>query len=155
MSKSAILAIAVAATTALTGIGYAVAQSPAASIEQRQAAMKMNGASMKTLVPMARGEAPWNQAAAIQALENLQRIGQQTVAMFPRGSGTESGTKTAALPAIWEKAPEFAAAAKAQSDAAEALLKAARANDEAAFKSGFGAMGRSCGGCHEGFRAKQ
>ncbi|MFZ9635818.1 MAG: hypothetical protein ACO3EK_18555, partial [Alphaproteobacteria bacterium] len=58
MSKSAILAFAVATTTALTGIGYAVAQSPAASIEQRQAAMKLNGASMKTLVPMARGEAP-------------------------------------------------------------------------------------------------
>jgi cytochrome c556 len=75
--------------------------------------------------------------------------------MFPRGSGTESGTKTAALPAIWEKAAEFAAAAKAQSDAAGTLLAAARANDEAAFKSGFGAMGRSCGGCHEGFRAKQ
>ena len=100
MSKSAILAFAVATTTALTGIGYAVAQSPAASIEQRQAAMKLNGASMKTLVPMARGEAPWNQAAAVQALENLQRVGQQTVSMFPRGSGTESGTKTAALPAM-------------------------------------------------------
>jgi len=155
MNKSAILAIAIAATTALTGVGYAIAQSPAASIEQRQAAMKMNGASMKTLVPMARGEAPWNQAAAVQALENLHRVGQQTVAMFPRGSGAESGTKTAALAAIWDKAPEFTAAAKAQSDAAEALLRAARANDEAAFKAGFAAMGRTCAGCHEGFRAKQ
>ena len=155
MNRIAIMALAVAATTALTGIGYAIAQSPAASIEQRQAAMKMNGAAMKTLVPLARGEAPWNQAAAIQALETLQRNGQQTVAMFPRGSGTEAGVKTAALPAIWEKAPEFAAAAQSQADAADALLKAARANDEAGFKSGFAAMGRSCGGCHEGFRAKQ
>jgi len=155
MNRSAIMAIAVAATTALTGIGYAVAQSPAASIEQRQAAMKMNGAAMRTLVPLARGEAPWNQAAAIQALETLKRNGEQTVAMFPRGTDAASGVKTAALAAIWDKAPEFAAAAKVQSDAADALLVAARANDEQGFRSGFAAIGRSCGGCHEGFRAKQ
>jgi cytochrome c556 len=75
--------------------------------------------------------------------------------MFPRGSGPEAGVKTAALPAVWEKWAEFQAAAKAQSDAADNLLKLARANDEAGFKAGFAAMGRSCGGCHEPFRAKQ
>ena len=35
------------------------------------------------------------------------------------------------------------------------LLKLARANDEAGFKAGFASIGRSCGGCHEPFRAKQ
>jgi cytochrome c556 len=148
-------ALAIVATTALIGIDQAGAQGPAGVVEQRIAAMKANGAAMRTLVPLARGEAPWNQAAAIQALETLQRNGEQTVAMFPRGSDAASGVKTAALASIWEKASEFAAAAKVQTDAADALLKAARANDEQGFRSGFAAMGRSCGGCHEGFRAKQ
>ena len=148
-------ALAIVATTALIGIDQAGAQGPAGVVEQRIAAMKTNGAAMRTLVPLARGEAPWNQAAAIQALETLQRNVEQTVAMFPRGSDAASGVKTAALASIWEKASEFAAAAKVQTDAADALLKAARANDEQGFRSGFAAMGRSCGGCNEGFRAKQ
>jgi cytochrome c556 len=155
MRYPSILALAIVATSALTGADYAAAQSPASVIEQRQTAMKASGAAMRTLVPLARGEAPWNQAAAIQALETLKRNGEQTVAMFPRGTDAASGVKTAALAAIWDKAPEFAAAAKVQSDAADALLVAARANDEQGFRSGFAAIGRSCGGCHEGFRAKQ
>jgi cytochrome c556 len=155
MLYPSMFALAIVATTALIGIDQAGAQGPAGVVEQRIAAMKTNGAAMRTLVPLARGEAPWNQAAAIQALETLQRNGEQTVAMFPRGSDAASGVKTAALASIWEKASEFAAAAKVQTDAADALLKAARANDEQGFRSGFAAMGRSCGGCHEGFRAKQ
>ena len=155
MKKLSILALALAATTVLTEVGVAVAQSPAAAIEQRQAAMKQNGASMKALVPMARGEAAWNQATAIQALDTLKKNADATPALFPRGSGAEAGVKTAALPAIWEKMADFQAAAKAQGDAADNLMKLARANDEAGFKAGFAAMGRACGGCHEPFRAKQ
>ncbi len=155
MKKLSLLALALAATTVLTEVGVAVAQSPAASIEQRQAAMKLNGASLKTLVPMARGEQPWNQSAAIQALDTLQKNGVATPALFPRGSGSEAGVKTAALPAIWEKWTEFQAAAKGQADAADSLLRLARANDEAGFKAGFASIGRACGGCHEPFRAKQ
>jgi cytochrome c556 len=130
MLYPSMFALAIVATTALIGIDQAGAQGPAGVVEQRIAAMKTNGAAMRTLVPLARGEAPWNQAAAIQALETLQRNGEQTVAMFPRGSDAASGVKTAALASIWEKASEFAAAAKVQTDAADALLKAARANDE-------------------------
>jgi len=155
MKKLSILALALAATTVLTEVGVAIAQSPAAAIEKRQAAMKQNGAAMKALVPMARGEAAWNQATAVQALDTLKKDADATPGLFPRGSGAEAGTKTAALPAIWEKWPEFQAAAKTMSDTADNLLKLARANDEAGFKAGFAAMGRACGGCHEPFRAKQ
>ena len=155
MKKLSLLVLAIAATTVLTEIGVAVAQSPAASIEQRQAVMKMNGASLKTLVPMARGEQPWNQSAAIQALDTLQKNGVAIPGLFPRGSGSEAGVKTAALPSIWEKFADFQTAAKTLADASENLLKLARANDEAGFKAGFATIGRACGGCHEPFRAKQ
>lgn len=155
MKKLSILALALAATTVLTEVGVAIAQSPAAAIEQRQAAMKQNGGAMKALVPMARGDAAWNQGTAIQALDTLKKVADAAPALFPRGSGPEAGVKTAALPAIWEKWADFQAAAKAQGDAANNLMTLARANDEAGFKAGFAAMGRSCGGCHEPFRAKQ
>ena len=151
MKKLSLLALALAATTVLTEVEVAFAQSPGATIEQRKAAMKANGGAMKALGPMANGSQPWNQATAIQALDTLSKNGTATPALFPQGSGPTAGVPTAALPAIWEKWAEFQAAAKAQTDAANTLLALARANDEA----GFGAMGRSCGGCHEPFRAKQ
>lgn len=155
MTRLTMTILALAATSVLTDVGQALAQTPAASIEQRQSAMKMSGASMKAIVPVARGDAAWNPAAVIPALEKLVETAAATPAMFPPGSGAESGVKTAALGAVWEKRAEFEAAAKAQADAARAMLDAARANDEARFKSGFAALGRSCGGCHEPFRAKQ
>lgn len=155
MVRSTLAVLALAATTVLTDAGQALAQSPAASIEQRQAAMKLNGASMKTIVPIARGDAPWNAAAAIPALEALLSSGRATAAMFPQGSGPESGLRTRALGAIWQRWAEFEAVGKAQADAAEAMLVAARANDEAAFKRAFPALGRPCATCHEAFRANQ
>lgn len=155
MKKLSLLALALAATTVLTEVEVAFAQSPGATIEQRKAAMKANGGAMKALGPMANGSQPWNQATAIQALDTLSKNGTATPGLFPQGSGPTAGVPTAALPAIWEKWAEFQAAAKAQTDAANTLLALARANDEAGFKAGFGAMGRSCGGCHEPFRAKQ
>jgi cytochrome c556 len=134
--------------------GAALAQNAGEAIQKRQDAMKGNGGAMRVLTPMARGDQPWNQAAAIQALETLSRNGSGVAALFPQGSGAATGIKTAALPAIWEKWADFQNAAKAQADAANNLLTLARANDEAGFKSGFAAVGRACGGCHEPFRAK-
>ncbi|MBL8697307.1 MAG: cytochrome c [Alphaproteobacteria bacterium] len=156
MKKLSLLALALAATTVLTEVEMAFAQSPGATIEQRKAVMKGNGGAMKALGPMANGSQPWNQATAIQALDTLAKNGGETMTkLFPQGSGPTSGEKTAALPAIWEKWADFQAAAKGQADAATTLLALARANDEAGFKSGFAAMGRACGTCHEPFRAKQ
>lgn len=156
MKKLSLLALALAATTVLTEVELAFAQSPGATIEQRKAAMKANGGAMKALAPMANGSQPWNQATAVQALDTLSKNGGETTTkLFPQGSGQGAGVQTAALPAIWEKWADFQAAAKAQTDAANTLLALARANDEAGFKAGFGAMGRACGGCHEPFRAKQ
>jgi cytochrome c556 len=155
MTRLTMAVLALAASSVLTDAQQALAQTPAASIEQRQAAMKMNGASMKAIVPVARGDAAWNPSAVIPALERLVETAATTPAMFPRGTGPEAGVKTAALRAVWERWAEFEAASKAQGDAARAMLDAARANDEARFKGGFAALGRSCGGCHEPFRAKQ
>lgn len=155
MKTISLLGLALAATSVLTSADLAMAQNPAASIEQRQQAMKMNGAAMKAMVPIVRGEQPWNQAVVIQSLDTLKKNAEATPSLFPRGSGPETGIKTAALPVIWEKWAEFQAAAKNAADTADNLLRLARANDEAGVKSGFGAMGRACGTCHETFRAKQ
>jgi cytochrome c556 len=147
--------LALAAVMVLADISQVPAQSPGATIEQRQAAMRTKGTAMRTVVPLARGDVPWNAAAAIPALESILATARETPALFPAGTGPATGVRTRASPAIWERPAEFEASAKSLADAAEAMLAAARANDEAAFRRGLGALSRPCASCHESFRSSQ
>jgi cytochrome c556 len=143
-------AIALAALAG--GIAIAEAQTnAAAAITARQDAMKAQGSAMRTLTPIVRGEQPWNQQAAVQALTTLNNT---IPAVFPQGSGPEAG-KTDALPAIWQNWADFQAKAKTLETESAKLLQLAQAGDEAGFKAQFPAIGRSCGGCHENYRVKK
>jgi cytochrome c556 len=73
---------------------------------------------------------------------------------FPKGSGPEAG-KTRALPEIWSKPAEFAAAAKKFEGAAPALLAAAKAKDVDAVNKAFREVGGACKNCHDNFRAPE
>jgi cytochrome c556 len=143
--------------TAALAIGVAVtaqAQGAADTITKRQEAMKGQGAAMRTLTPMVRGEQPWNQQAAVQAATALNSTAKVIPAVFPAGTGPEAG-KTDALPAIWTNKADFDAKAKALEDASARLLQLAQAGDEAGAKAQFPRVGQSCGGCHETYRVKK
>jgi cytochrome c556 len=71
---------------------------------------------------------------------------------FP--AGTESGHDTKAKPEIWSDSAGFAKAAVALQEAAEKLVTLATADDKAGFAEQFEAMGKTCGGCHRGYRAR-
>jgi len=130
-------------------------QSAATVIEARKEAMKAKGGAMRVLTPLARGDSPWNQDAALAARATLRRVGDGTAALFPRGTGPESGVATAALPAVWDQWSNFEAATRGFTDAARVVEEAAKAGDLERFKGGFGALARSCGTCHETFRARR
>ena len=93
--------------------------------------------------------------AAIEAA--AQTVSKATVKQdqwFPKGSGPEAG-KTRALPEIWSKPAEFAAAAKKFEDAAPALLAAAKSKDVDAVNKAFREVGGACKNCHDNFRAPE
>lgn len=140
--------LAVAAGAALLGASVgASAQAP--EIAARQELMKANGGAMRTLVPMVRGEAPWNAAAAGQAAATVQRDAERSPALFATPA---SAASSAALPAIWERKAEFDAMFARQREVAGNLVRLAAANDEAGFKAAFPALGQTCGTCHTPFR---
>ncbi|HEX9464181.1 MAG TPA: cytochrome c [Alphaproteobacteria bacterium] len=152
MSKGLRLGAAAAGVAVLLGVAViAEAQNAPAQINQRQEVMKANGAAAKTLTQLVRGEQPWNQQAAHQAATTINTNAKQIPSLFPQGSGPETGAKTAALPAIWQNKADFDAKAKALDEESAKLMAA---NDEAAVKAQFGNVGKTCGGCHESYRAK-
>jgi cytochrome c556 len=141
---------AVASVAAVTlGVTVAVAQQDV--IKDRKAIMKANGDQAKIGAGMAKGEQPFDLAAAQKIFATYADAASKMPSLFPDDSKT--GEDTAALPKIWEDMADFKARfAKFDDDA-----KAAQASvkDLDSFKTAFGTIGKNdCGGCHQTYRAK-
>ena len=108
--------------------------------------MKDNGAQARTAAQMVQGATPFDAAAAKAAMEKLAANAAAIPGEF--GPGTEGGD---ALPAIWENFADFESKALALQTAAEAAAAAADQGQEA-FTAAFGAVGQSCGACHQVYR---
>ena len=134
----------------LVASGLAVLAQSSDPITQRQNLMKNNQEQMRTLTGMARGQAPFNAAAAQAAFQRLEQNAQAIPPLFPPGS---TQGKTAALPVIWERKADFDAhAAKLGQDAKAASTAI---TDQASLQAAIQRVGQNCGGCHETYRRKE
>ena len=116
-------------------------------VADRQRVMKLNGAAWNEL--QAKAKAGNMDGVAVSA-ETLALNSQQIPGLFPPGSMTE---KTKAKPEIWQKWPEFEAAAKKMEVESDKLRDAARAKNEQLVQDIVKDYGRvACGGCHTPFR---
>ena len=70
--------------------------------------------------------------------------------IFPAGSGEG---ETAALATIWEQPEDFSEAVEQAQWAADDFVEAAKTGDAKKIGAGFNALGGSCKGCHDDFRA--
>ncbi len=132
------------------GAGVALAASGADAIKERRAIMKENGEVTKPIVPILKGEAPFELAAVQKALRTYANAAEKMPSLFPPDS---KAGDTKALPAIWEDTADFDARFKKLGDDATAAL--ATVNDPASFKATIPDFYKNCGGCHEKYRAKQ
>ena len=125
---------------------------PEVLVKQRQAAMTLQGKYFGPMAAMAQGKAPFN-AAVVQRnagfLDNLSRMSWDGFDASTRGE------KSRALPAVFDNSAAFKEAAARLENEAAKLVAASRGGDEAAVKAQIGAVGKTCGGCHDDFRQKQ
>jgi cytochrome c556 len=137
-----------------TGAGYAtsvLAQAkPEVLVKQRQAAMTLIGKYFGPLGAMASGKAPYNAEVAMRNAGYLNALAQMPWDGF-HANTKDTTAKTRALPAIYDDAAKFKSA---QERFTGAVAKLASAKDEGAFKAAAGEVGKSCGACHNDFRAK-
>ena len=116
-------------------------------VADRQRLMKLNGASWADA--QAKGKAGNWEAIAVNA-ETMAINAGHIPALFPAGSLTD---KSKAKPEIWQKWPEFEAAAKRMVAESEKLRDAARSKNQAATEAVMKDFGRNaCGSCHTPFR---
>ena len=139
---------------AISALALATSAGLADPIADRQALMKANGKAMKELTGIVKGEAAFDAAVVLAALNKLSEdAGKMDPAtLWPAGSDT--GGDTTSSPKIWEDTAGFQAAIdkfKADADAAVAAAPA----DVDGLKAQMGVVGSNCGGCHETFRIKK
>jgi cytochrome c556 len=135
---------------ALVAVGCATgskSMSASETVAERQRLMKNVGANWADIQNKVKAGAP--DTVAVNA-EAISLHAQKIPSLFPEGSLTD---KSKAKPDIWQKWPEFQAAAKNLENRAGTLRDQATAKDGAAVTATVGTFGRdACATCHTPFR---
>lgn len=150
------LVLASAALAALCGVAYGQRPAPnaAQTIQARQANYKQMAGALKGISDQLRAGSPdiaqIRPRAALLADRSVH-----VLRWFPHGTGPEARVRTRAKAEIWSDAAGFRNAGATFVVAARALNGAAQAGDIARIRAALPAVQRSCGGCHDNFRAPE
>ncbi len=152
MKKSLIAAaVAIVLGAGVTHTVFAQAK-PEILVKQRQAVMTLQGKYFGPLAAMAQGKAPYNAAAAQRNAGFLDNLSRMAWDGFDPATKNE---KSRALPAVYDEGAKFKQAATRLENETSKLVSLAAGGDEAAVKAQIGAVGKTCGACHDDFREKQ
>ena len=145
------LAVVVALTLGISSVAFAQ-QKPEVLVKQRQAVMTLQGKYFGPMGAMAQGKAPYNADVVKRNsafLDNLTRMA------WDGFDPSTKDVKSATLPAAFEQQAKFREAAARLENEANRLYQVAQSGSEDAVKAQIGAVGKTCGGCHNDFRQKQ
>jgi cytochrome c556 len=153
--------IAALAALGLASVGARAAEPvpPAATITPagqaltaRQAHFRELNAAFRAINDELKKDAP-DKAALASGASRLRASAAALPAWFPKGSGPETGLKTAAKAEIRTDAEGFAAATTQLQTETAKLEQAAMTADPDALKAPARAVGAACGACHAKYRA--
>jgi cytochrome c556 len=136
----------------LLALPIVAADKPADVVRYRQSVMKAMGAHMTaTSLVVKRQIGDRSQLAAHAA--SIRDLSAGLAAFFPADSSPDK-VKTGAKAELWQKLPEFRAAADSLRVEAGKLAEAAKKGDGKAFDAQFARVGAACNACHDRFRVK-
>lgn len=126
------------------------------AIETRQGLFKLIANQNGPVGAMLRGQREVDTALVTQRMERIKVLSGMIPELFELDTRQFKDVKTASLDGIWTNQADFKTKAEALGKAADTVLAASRAGDkDATLKALRENIGKSCGGCHESYRAKQ
>ena len=148
-----IVAVVFSCTLGVGVVGVLAGAMENAQIKSRQDKLRDMGGALKSITDdIKRGRLDWENTIATNTQTIKDRSGY-LLNWFPKGSGPESGVKTYALTAIWQKNDEFVKLGKAAQAEAIKLDQLAATKNADAFKAQVIATGKACKSCHDAFRS--
>lgn len=145
-----------AALSLTLGAGYSLAAlaqvKPEILVKQRQAKMTLQGKYLGPLGGMAQGKIPYDAKVVARNAAFLEALSKMAWDGFDPST---KGEKSAALPAVYNEPGKFKEAQERFEKEAAQLVVVSKSGNESAVKAQIGAVGKSCGACHETFREKR
>jgi cytochrome c556 len=132
--------------------GNAAAQvKPEVLVEQRQAAMTLQGKYLFPLLAMAQGRVPYDAAIVARNAGYLDVLIRMAWDGFdPR----TQGVKSRALPAIWSDSAKFKAAQEKVLAETTKFVATVKGGNEASIKLAIADLVKVCNECHDSFRER-
>ena len=141
-----------AALLAAGAVLLVAAVDPHVAISKRQDGMKLVGRTFKGINDQLKSSTPDAQALKLGSAQ-LAQLAKQVPSWFPRGTGPETGVKTAAKADVWTNPADFRAKAAALATTTAALANAAAtSSDPAVLTPLVRQVGGACKACHETYK---
>jgi cytochrome c556 len=118
-------------------------------VKQRMDDMKKIGRALKRTGERLKSKRGLGEIA--KDAEEMRVTAERMPSLFPPGSG---GGHSEAKAAVWDRWPDFVAAARLFEQEADKLAAAARSGSDPAIAAQFQAVTRACSACHETFKSK-
>lgn len=118
-------------------------------VKERMDAMGKIGSYLKSVNAMLRGTATMDLSAIQAAMEDIAMMSNHLPDMFPEGT---DAAPSEAGPMIWTDPEGFKALFEEMGTAATIMAASAESNDTAALGPAFGAVAKTCKGCHSDYR---
>ena len=120
--------------------------------ELRQSVFSLLGSNMGPLGAMAKGKMPFDKAAIEK---HATRINQLSLMIndYTKTNTSQYKMQTDALEKVWTERSAFEKRINDLSNASKHLLSIATSGSEADIKKAIGGIGKTCGGCHDDFKA--
>lgn len=124
------------------------------AIATRQGLFKLIGYNFGPVGGMLRGRVPFDAALVARNSARIEVLGGMIAELHQNDTRKVGTLKTTALDAVWTDAADFKTKADNMVKASAALTAAAKGGDQKATLEAAGAVGKTCGGCHDSYRAK-
>lgn len=122
------------------------------TVETRQAVLTLLGANMGPLGGILKNEIPYDQALIEKNATRILQLSHMLPDAFVVDT-REYDMETDALDKIWDNKDDFNTKAQELANAAENLTTIAASGNEAEVRQAMGAVGKSCGNCHDDYTA--
>lgn len=144
----------ITAALALGLIAAPLLAAPADTVRTRIAGLRGLGGAFKAVNDGLRSGDP-QVAVMQQSARTISNAARAQYQWFPAGTGPNPAWKTAAKPEIWTQAQRFRAAQDNFARAADGFQRAATSGNADAIRGAARALGASCKGCHDTFKAEE
>lgn len=151
----------IAAAAVISAVAVAQTVVPAKNAAEAKAAIDARAqhfeAIKKAYEPlgaMLKRQQPVNATLVATNAAKLQELANGIPAKFNVDTRQFKDIKTEARDAIWASTADFKTKSDAMATAAANVVTVAKANDNAGIMKALAEMGKTCGSCHDSFRAK-